>query len=304
MPRRAGLGIALFLLPLVLAGCGLLPEQDRAPDDLGLTRAIPDAEPEALPLSAYGNPDSYEVLGRRYVVMRSASGYAETGIASWYGTKFHGRRTSSGERYDMYGMTAAHKTLPLPTFVEVTNLGNGRRAVVKVNDRGPFHENRLIDLSYAAARKLGVYPAGTAVVRVRAIDPGEWRRQKEREPVPDRGTLTASLPPPSVSEYDLPGQRGAGRVSLPSAVTPAADGTPTVFYLQVGAFSARDNAARLMDRIAGALGVGRVRMETGPSAGGLVYRVQVGPLVDVDLADSLVTRLESLGIMEHQVVID
>ena len=104
------------------------------------------------PKSRYGNPESYVVFGKRYYVKDSSKGYVETGIASWYGTKFHGRRTSSGETYDMYAMTAAHKTLPLPTYVEVTNLNNGRSIIVKVNDRGRFHEIRIIDLSYKKGR--------------------------------------------------------------------------------------------------------------------------------------------------------
>ncbi|MDP1603216.1 MAG: septal ring lytic transglycosylase RlpA family protein [Legionella sp.] len=126
-------------------------------------------KPVYEPLSRYGNPDSYKVDGRTYEVMRTASGYKTRGLASWYGTKFHSQRTSSGENYDMYGMTAAHKTLPLPTYVRVKNLSNGREAIVKVNDRGPFHADRVIDLSYAAATKLGLLPKGTAPVEIEAL---------------------------------------------------------------------------------------------------------------------------------------
>src|SRR6056297_4328415 len=117
---------------------------------------IPDAVPRAEPRSKSGNPPFYEVRGQRYYVMNDAAGYRESGVASWYGTKFHGRRTSSGEPYNMYAMTAAHKHLPLPSYVEVTHRQNGRKIIVKVNDRGPFHDGRIIDLSYAAARKLGI----------------------------------------------------------------------------------------------------------------------------------------------------
>lgn len=120
-------------------------------------------------LSRYGNPSEYNVGGRHYEVMKTSRGYKTKGIASWYGTKFHKQRTSSGEPYNMYTMTAAHKTLPLPTYVKVKNLNNGREVVVKVNDRGPFHENRIIDLSYAAALKLGVCPKGTAPVEIETI---------------------------------------------------------------------------------------------------------------------------------------
>lgn len=132
---------------------------------------IPDAVPRVEPLSRSGNMASYKVRGKRYFTKTTSAGHVERGLASWYGKQFHGRKTSSGERYDMYGMTAAHKTLPLPTYVQVTNVENGRTAVVKVNDRGPFHGPRVIDLSYSAAKKLGVIQKGTAMVEVRAIDP-------------------------------------------------------------------------------------------------------------------------------------
>ena len=128
-----------------------------------------DPIPTKEPLSRYGNPTEYYVDGHTYEVMKSSTGYKTQGIASWYGTKFHKQRTSSGEPYDMYVMTAAHKTLPLPTYVKVKNLENGRTAVVKVNDRGPFHADRVIDLSYAAALKLGVFPKGTAHVEIETM---------------------------------------------------------------------------------------------------------------------------------------
>lgn len=289
--------LAWVALACLLPGCALQPPRDGAPAGAPGAADIADAVPVALPRSRYGNPEHYEVFGKRYHVLPSAEGYEQTGIASWYGTKFHGRRTSSGETYDMYAMTAAHKTLPLPSFVEVVNLENGRRAVLKVNDRGPFHGERLIDLSYAAARKLGVYPAGTAEVRVRALAPGEHRQGPAAPPV------TAALPPPSVSEYDLPGARAPGQLSLPAEILQTA-GAPVLFYLQVGAFSARDNAQRLRDRLNAALGVPGVRISTAPGDVGALYKVQVGPLSDVADADLLVARLAGLGIHEHQVVLD
>jgi rare lipoprotein A len=126
--------------------------------------------PQEEPLSRYGNPSSYRVAGKTYRVMRSSEGYHEKGIASWYASKFHQGRTSSGERYDMYALTAAHKTLPLPTYLKVKNLDNGRQIIVKVNDRGPFHRNRIIDLSYGSAVKLGIFPKGTAHVELTAIN--------------------------------------------------------------------------------------------------------------------------------------
>lgn len=125
--------------------------------------------PVSAPMSRYGNPGEYRVNGKTYEVMATASGYRARGLASWYGTKFHQQRTSSGEEYNLYELTAAHKTLPLPTYVKVKNLSNGRVAIVKVNDRGPFHDDRIIDLSYGAAVKLGLLPKGTAPVEIEAL---------------------------------------------------------------------------------------------------------------------------------------
>lgn len=130
---------------------------------------VPDAVPRREPLARHGNRSPYQVLGKRYTVLRSSEGYRERGLASWYGAKFHGRRTSSGEIFDMHKATAAHRSLPLPTYAEVTNLDNGRRVIVKINDRGPFHDDRIIDLSYGAAVRLGMIATGTARVEVRAI---------------------------------------------------------------------------------------------------------------------------------------
>lgn len=140
--------------------------------------ALPEPIPVAEEPARYGNMDEYEQSGRRYRVLDTSEEYDERGIASWYGEPFHGRRTSSGEEYDMYAMTAAHRSLPLPSFVEVTNLANGRSVVVRVTDRGPFHDpdNRIIDVSYTAAIKLGIVGTGTAPVRVRALEPWQTRR--------------------------------------------------------------------------------------------------------------------------------
>ena len=161
-----------------LTGCQMLPRgsvEDGAPPGpppRWFKRVVPKQEP----LSRYGNPKSYSVRGKRYEVMHSARGYHERGLASWYGTKFHQKRTSSGEPYDMYALTAAHKTLPLPTYLRVKNLDNGQEAIVKVNDRGPFHSQRVLDLSYGAAVKLGLYPKGTAHVELTAIVVGEAKQ--------------------------------------------------------------------------------------------------------------------------------
>lgn len=171
---------ACMALALLLAACGTspprrepppstpVPQRPAPPPDLA---SIPDAVPRHEPRSARGNPASYEVLGRRYHVLASAEGYKERGVASWYGPDFHTKATSSGEPYDMYAMTAAHKTLPIPAYARVTNLTNGRSVVVRINDRGPFVANRIIDLSYTAAHKLDMTRAGTVFVEVEVLTP-------------------------------------------------------------------------------------------------------------------------------------
>jgi rare lipoprotein A len=173
---RWGLVWAGFLAAF-LAGCATTPPPEPAPAfklpplprDIA---AIPNAVPRFEPRAAHGNPLFYQVDGKRYYVLPTAEGYVATGVASWYGPTFDGLRTSDGDRYDMYAMTAAHKTLPIPCYARVTNLSNGRSIVVKINDRGPFVANRLIDLSYVAAAKLDMLATGTALVEVRAITPG------------------------------------------------------------------------------------------------------------------------------------
>lgn len=171
--RPIALGTALLVL---LAGCagpgGVFEEQDSAPLEVppGLAE-LPDPEPRWEPRSRSGNRSPYEVFGETYHLLPTASGYEAEGLASWYGSKFHGRATASGEPYDMFELTAAHRSLPLPTYVRVTNLDNQRTTIVKVNDRGPFHPDRLIDLSYGAAVKLGFAMRGTAPVRVEVIEP-------------------------------------------------------------------------------------------------------------------------------------
>ncbi len=225
---------------------------------------IPDAVPRVEPRSKYGNPKSYKVRGRRYYVMESSAGYVERGIASWYGRKFHGRKTSSGEPYDMYAMTAAHKSLPLPTYARVTNLKNARSVVVRINDRGPFHDNRLIDLSYAAAAKLGVLEQGTGLVEVRALDPAHPK----------------SAPDPVAKEAAI------GQV-----------------FIQVGAFASRQNAEQMRRQLS-ERDVGQVGIHEGASGEGRVYRVRIGPLASVAIADETAEVLRRIGVLNFQVVID
>jgi len=165
-------GVGLLALLGLLSGCSGTGDKVSGPSD------IADAMPQVEPNSKYGNPESYIVFGKRYYTKTTGKGHVERGSASWYGKKFHGRKTSSGERYNMYAMTAAHKTLPLPTYVRVTNLASRRSVVVRVNDRGPFHGDRIIDLSYSAARKLGMTARGIAMVEIRAIDPNDQKSDR------------------------------------------------------------------------------------------------------------------------------
>ncbi len=171
-------GLLLVLMAALLVGCATGGPRRSAPDGPPLQAPanlahLPDPVPRVEPKSRRGNPPSYVVHGRTYFVMPTAEGYSEVGHASWYGRKFHGRTTSSGEPFDMLKLTAAHRSLPIPAYVRVTNLENGRKTIVRVNDRGPFHPNRIIDLSYAAAVKLGFHNAGTARVKVEVIGPSK-----------------------------------------------------------------------------------------------------------------------------------
>jgi rare lipoprotein A len=276
--------------PLLAAGCALLlcacslapqrpnrvepsvpppPPQPRAnpPTDLS---AIPDAVPRVEPRSKSGNPPFYEVLGRRYFVLDSAAGYVERGVASWYGPTFHGVNTAMGEPYDMYGMSAAHKTLPLPAYARVTNLSNGRSVIVRINDRGPFIANRLIDLSYTAAAKLGMLRDGTALVEVRAIAPGHDGVASD--------AVTAST------------------VAAPK---PAA---PPALYIQAGAFASAANAQHLLERLQAA-GLSSAFVLPSHEVRRL-YRVRVGPVASVSEFDALAARLARLGIPEARLATD
>lgn len=166
---------SVLMLGALLSACGSAPkktteQRDGPPSQQRDYARVESTQPASEPRSKYGNKSPYTVRGRQYHVLASSDGYDQRGNASWYGRKFHGRRTSNGETFDMHKISAAHRTLPLPTFVEVTNLDNGKSLVVRVNDRGPFHDNRIIDLSYAAAVKLGFAEQGTAPVQVRALN--------------------------------------------------------------------------------------------------------------------------------------
>ncbi len=237
------------------------PDGERV-DVAKLVEPVPKPEPRAR----YGNKSPYSVLGRTYTVLPDAKGYVERGISSWYGAKFHGYMTSSLEPYDMYQFSAAHKSLPLPSWVRVTNLDNGKSVVVRVNDRGPFHENRLIDLSYAAAVRIGVWPKGTGLVEVRAIDAA----------TPD------AVPAPRAAK----GRRGEPHI-----------------YLQLGAFAERANAERLGQEVRRHR-LGEVVIESTQVNDREIHRVRLGPLASVEAADALTGRIERLGLGTPRVAID
>lgn len=257
--RHKDLRIMRFLLILIsflmLSSCGEI--KDSAPANYSKQwHEIPDAVPVAVKPSKYGNPNSYTVMGKTYYLMDSSEGFQQKGIASWYGNKFHGQRTSSGEDYDMYAMTAAHKTMPIPAFVEVTNIDNGRKAIVKVNDRGPFHEGRIIDLSYAAATKLGVAQTGTANVTIRVMTT-DAEKNLQRS-----GTFVES----PVSEGDK-------------------------LYVQVAAFSTEENALQHLGKLQGE-GFNDVRLHIESKKGKAVYRVRIGPLPSDYVAQKVLTQLK------------
>jgi len=261
--------LVLAALVVTTSACAVRPAADGAPKS---GSAIPpelpaDPVPRPEARSRYGNGPVYEVFGRPYRVLDSSYGYRERGVASWYGRKFHGRPTSSREPYDMHQMTAAHKTLPLPTYARVRNLKNGRSVVVRVNDRGPFVDNRLIDLSYAAARRLGMVQDGTTLVEVSAIsfdEPPEIPASKPAAGSDDRGT----------TDYHPLAPLGA----LP--------------------------IAERRHRMVSDGGIANAFVFEDAGRGAPLYRVRIGPIADADHYDALVGRLTELGIGETHIVTD
>lgn len=256
--------VLIMLLMCLLTSCAqkMVKKSGDGPPEFYVDETrVADAVPKKEPLAKYGNMRSYVVFGKRYYTMKSCRNYCETGTASWYGTKFHARKTSSGEPYDLCGMTAAHKTLPLPTYCEVTNLKTNKKIIVKVNDRGPFESNRIIDLSFVAAKKLGMVGHGTAKVRVRAIDLS----------APNRPVIFAKKP------------------TSPHHKQVFATGGKHV-YLQVGAFHNRMRAEKLKHRL--------VAMLDAPVnvSKGKLYRVQVGPIRDMVTADRITHKLKGIGL--------
>lgn len=245
--------------------------KDHAPDHDVKVDHLPDLVPKWEQKSRGGNKSPYEVWGKKYWVMKSAQGYVAEGTASWYGMKFHGHTTSNGETYDMYAFSAAHKTLPIPTYLKVTNLDNQRSVIVRVNDRGPFHGDRLIDLSYAAAIRLGYQKKGLAHVRIEAITPPKGGVY---QPSSVPSTVARKEPSPPVVLTSAPVEK-----SLPSKV-----GTSVFTHLQLGAFSTQEAAERLRTQLFSVFDT-QINVKIVKQTDAL-YKVLVGPYTsNVELSD-------------------
>ncbi|MGK2913758.1 MAG: septal ring lytic transglycosylase RlpA family protein [Porticoccaceae bacterium] len=262
------LGIVGLTLIGLLAACsggsgGLQrPTKDGPPGgDVDVSR-IPDAVPKYEPITRAGNKNPYEILGKTYRLLPSSRGYREVGIASWYGSKFHGQNTANGEPYSMYTMNAAHTRLPIPSYARVTNLENGRSVIVRVNDRGPFHDNRVIDLSYVAAKKLGYAEKGTARVEVVAIDPADYQRNSVEAP---RLSSASVLTKP------------------PLAGTPDGGGDT---FLQVGSFASAASAKSLQRRLTKVTDY-PVVVRSAEQDHRSLFRVVIGPVAENNQLDRL-----------------
>ncbi|CAG1005556.1 Endolytic peptidoglycan transglycosylase RlpA [Burkholderiales bacterium] len=259
--------------------------------------SVPDAVPRAEPLHRFANRP-YVVLGREYVPATSLGPYRERGTASWYGRKFHGQRTSIGEIYDMYAMTAAHPTLPLPSYARVTGVASGRSVVVRVNDRGPFLHGRIIDLSYAAAHRLGIAQRGSGEVIVESVLPGAATFASAAPASEATGTVTtplATAPPIAASPAPVvaaPVPLAAGAIA--AAETPVQT-APGGFVVQLGAFASEPNARTFLAHVQGQLAAAEVAPRVRQSGG--LYRVYVGPYASRDDARRTADRLENaLGV--------
>ena len=293
-------GIALSLL---LAGCASGPRGGRdggpsqAPAELG---QLQDAQPRIEPIrSTGGTSKPYTVLGRSYMPITDDRPFRESGLASWYGKKFHAQATASGEPYDMYAMTAAHKTLPLPSYVRVRNPANGREAIVRVNDRGPFHDGRVIDLSYAAAYKLdllrGVAPVEIERITNDEIRAGTWQRD-------GTATALASAPPAEVSVPSVlvtpvvtttlqPDATPLAALPPPAPSEMPADTPVPGFWVQLGAFSQPGSASGLREQVNRGMPALAPQLKVFSERG--MYRVQAGPYASRDAAREMAEQLRA-----------
>jgi rare lipoprotein A len=300
----------IFFFIILLSSCSHVKKRDGAPNFYVDETRIPNAVPKAEPRAKYGNYKSYVVFGKRYYTLKSSQNYDEVGTASWYGTMFHDRKTSSGEMYSMLGMTAAHKTLPLPTYVEVTNLKNNRRIIVKVNDRGPFATNRIIDLSYVGAKKLGMLGHGTAQVRVRALDPGTFNTHaifaqsrpskpfhenasfQENESFSEKAFFSTSKPS---SRIAYPKHLAANKHFTANKRLSLLKNTSASVFLQVGAFHDKSRALRLQQRLS-AFSSAPVNV----ISNGSLYKVKMGPFRDNAALNTITQHLKGMGITPNK----
>ncbi len=293
------------LISSFLVGCGggglHLPKRQ---SDVSIdVSKIPNAVPRNERRSRYGNPRDYEVFGKRYYLLASSKGFVETGIASWYGPNFHGKKTSSQEVYDMYKMTAAHKTLPIPCYVEVTNLQNGRSVIVRVNDRGPFHEGRIIDLSYVAAKKLGIVQSGTGRVEIRVIDPANPQAHRVRyKPKPVQKPIRKIISDPQRSrpvQVRPSSPNYSKQQTIPAKRSQAI--MPKRMYVQLGAFSDLINAQNFKRRIEQV--VNRpVSIASQQVQNKILYKVRIGPMNNTEAADRVSADLNAAGHYDHHVL--
>ena len=283
-----------------------MPERDGAeanpPQDLV---RVPDAEPREEAIRTGGPNKPYEVLGRQYTPFTHDKPFVQRGLASWYGRKFHGRRTASGELYDMYAMTAAHPTLPLPSYARVRNPANGREVVVRVNDRGPFHSGRIIDLSYTAALKLdllrGVATVEVERITLEAIRSGSWRREPAAAVAAVAATATPADPiPDAVPEPEAPAAQPAAPLVVPPfappvaplvALAPADPPPASGFWVQLGAFRQREGAEDFQRRAAAELDSLGVRLAVFNDTA--LFRLQAGPFASRDEARGAAERIRS-----------
>lgn len=263
-----------MLIITLLTACATPTVRDSGPDHPVDVSHIPDAVPRAEPRTRAGNKSPYKVLGKTYYLLPESRGFTQEGIASWYGNKFHGRQTSNGEVYSMYGMTAAHKRLPIPSYVRVTNLNNGRQIVVRINDRGPFHEGRIIDLTYAGASKLGFIKQGTAPVRIEVVEPEEEQLSSplavRQEPVATAAAVPAIAPLVSSSARSI-------KAVAPAPKNSAGYQLPANTFLQAGAFSTATAAEQIRQRVAG---LTELPVFVTPKMSDNLYRVRIGPIDD------------------------
>ncbi len=263
---------------------------DTVPDEIPDVDAIPEPEVRSEPRALTGNK-TYTVLGQQYRVLNNEAGFVEEGLASYYGNKFHGRRTSSQEVYDMYAFTAAHKTLPLPSFARVTNLDNGQSIVVRVNDRGPFHKGRVVDLSYAAAVKLGYREKGVARVRVEALVPETEISQAQNNSAIDK--LIESMPTAGVApaKQDVMPQMSV-------AASAPVHATAEQVVLQVASYSSQHNAQEALQRLQAAA-ISQAQLHDADVNGRKVWRLRIGPVSELAMAE-LTQRIVGLGFSAPQ----